>query len=207
MIAAGGEIERGLERPREPDQGRRLHALAKQPVAPCAEVAHCQQTHGLRRQRRGEVLQDAGGVLGSAPAGGEVAGVFGHRVGDGYGTAGVGDVAPRQPPRPILGLPESKHVLAVGVLVIVGGADLLGPVAALAVGDPHHPDAGTVVAAVAERDPGRDRGEIIGLPADLELEARSAGFEARSAGAASHWGLSFCPALSRFCPGDGRRVR
>jgi hypothetical protein len=64
-------------------------------------------------------------------------------------------------------------MLGVGVLVIVGDADDFRPIAAVAVGDFNNPSPTAAgAAAIAERDPGRDGGEVVGLLARCELQAR-----------------------------------
>src|SRR5215469_4434677 len=50
----------------------------------------------------------------------------------------------------ILGLPERTHVNAVRVGEVVGRADRAHPTAALAIGNPHDPDAAALVAAISE---------------------------------------------------------
>src|SRR5262249_62317356 len=96
-------------------------------------------------------------------------------------------------------------MLAVGILVVAGDGDPLGPVTAVAVGDLDDPTASADAPAIAERDAGRDGGEVVGFLAHLELEAGGAGFEAGSARAAGH-GFS-CARGSGECLGGGDRGR
>ena len=52
---------------------------------------------------------------------------------------------------------------AVGVLVIVGEPDRVGPVGAVAVGGAQHPAARSGAAAIADRDARRDHREVWGF--------------------------------------------
>src|SRR5215471_1914458 len=88
--------------------------------------------------------------------------------------------------------PERKNMLAVGVLVIVRNRDCLRPHAALAVRDTNNPSAGAFATAIAQRDAGRDRGEVVGFESDRQLETGCTGFKTRRARAASHVVSTFC---------------
>src|SRR6516225_5705469 len=107
------------------------------------------------------MVPDAGHVAGKAVASLEVGLVVGERFGDGDGLAAL-DGAACERPRLVLCLPKRQDALAVGVLVVVGNPrQILGPVAALAVGDADDPRAAVLAAPVGERDTGCDGGEVM----------------------------------------------
>jgi hypothetical protein len=56
----------------------------------------------------------------------------------------------------VLGLPVVEDGLTIRLIVIVGDPDGVGPVAALAVGDPDDPGAGGPVSSIAQADAGVD---------------------------------------------------
>ena len=82
---------------------------------------------------------------------GKIGRIVGQRFIDGRGTACVGILTTRQGLRLVGGLPERQDVRAVRVLMIVGEAEALDPVAALAVSGADVPRAGSGVAAIAKR--------------------------------------------------------
>src|SRR4029450_8673291 len=86
----------------------------------------------------------------------------------------------------VVRLPPREDVFPVGSLVIVGIGDALGPVAAMAISDFDDPSPSALAAPVTELDSGRDRSEVVGLLADLELQARSASLQSGSTRAAGH---------------------
>ena len=117
------------------------------------------------------------GVVGVAAGGGQFVAVALDRGNDGGGLAhdlaAGGDRAGG-----LLRLEERQNGIAVALLVVVGGREGLGPVAALAVGAADDPGAGDRVAAVAEREPGSQlQPERLAL--DRELEPRGPAFEWR----------------------------
>lgn len=60
--------------------------------------------------------------------------------------------APSDGANPILRTPKIENTLVIGIIKIIGDADCLGPVPALAVGDPRDPGAGRRIAAIAEAE-------------------------------------------------------
>src|SRR5262249_46518456 len=79
----------------------------------------------------------------------------------------------------LAGLPEVEDVLVVGVFVIVGGADVAQPVAALAVCTTDNPDtSASPVPAVGDREAGCDGGEVVGFGPGLQLQAVAPGLDA-----------------------------
>ncbi len=100
------------------------------------------------------MLADATGIGDIGAAGDQIALISINRVFDGCRPAGVGIGATSELARLALRLPKGENRCAVGLLVVVGERDSLGPVAAAAVGYAHDPRSGRMVAAVAERDTG-----------------------------------------------------
>jgi hypothetical protein len=95
-----------------------------------------------------------------------------------------------------LGLPIVQYRGAVGVFVIVGGADGFSSGATFAIGKAQHPCARDLVTAIAKRktrpDPDEHR-----LAGHRELETGSAGFNASLPNRASH--IAY---VSSLCPAD-----
>jgi hypothetical protein len=136
-------------------------------------------------------MADAAGVGDSAAAGAQVC-FIGVERGRPGGRAPAAGLPARHRPAALDRLPEVEHVLAIGVLVIVGGADLGVPIVALAVGDPEVPSAGAFGAPVADPDAGRGQ----------RIAVRSALARQDQAGAAA-----IDPRRRGPCGPSGRRVR
>ena len=73
-----------------------------------------------------------------------------ERLRDGDRLGCPATIRARQRAHLILGLPEVKHIAAVRLGEVVGRADRADPIAALAIGNPHDPDAAALVAAISE---------------------------------------------------------
>ena len=96
-----------------------------------------------------------------------------------------------------------RTLLAVGVLVVVGDGESLGPGAALAIAAAGHPRSGTLVAAVAECD-------ALAMTTKTGFLARAAsavrcGFRAARNGLRGPW-VVLLVRVSWKCPGDGETL-
>ena len=132
-----------------------LHAVGEQPVAPVPQLSNRQHRNRLGQQRRRQVMARLASRWSRvAPRTARSVGVVGQRLVDRRRPSGVGVLTARQCLRLVGGLPEVEDVRAVRVLLIVGDAKALDPVAALAIGGADVPRAGTGVAAIAQAMPG-----------------------------------------------------
>jgi hypothetical protein len=105
-------------------------------------------------------------------------------------------------PSTILCLPEIENDLTVGFVEIIGGADRLGPVAALAIGGPDDPCACRRIPTITHTEPRADLREDWFFR-NRELEPRGSRLQFRRSRPSRHRQTPDL-VVSRKCPGDGR---
>src|SRR5262249_8455337 len=150
------------------------------------ESARGQQRHRLGGEPWRKMVADAGDIASKTATRGKMRGIGVEPFVDGDRPAAL-DGAARQFPRRILRLPERLNTLTVRFLEVVRDAgQVLDPVAALAVGDAHHPRVAVLAAPVGQCNAGRDGGEAVRLLLHRQLEAGGAVFERARTGAAGH---------------------
>src|SRR5215472_16427167 len=101
-------------------------------------------------------LTDACDIPGIAAAGFQIGLVGGERLCNGDRLGCPAAIRTGERAHFVLGLPEREHVIAVCIGEVVSRADRAHPTAALAIGDPHDPDAAALVAAISEPEAFRD---------------------------------------------------
>ena len=102
---------------------------------------------------------------------------------------------------------ERQHILAVGILEVVGQGEALGPVCPVSVADLQHPSPVGLVAAVHQRDAARERRAAVRPAANFQTQSCAATFQCAEADSACH---EICPVLAkcrdRVCEALGRRM-
>jgi hypothetical protein len=106
-----------------------------------------------------------------------------ERLRDGDRLGCPATIGARQRAHLVLDLPERKHVIAVCFGEVVGRADRAHPTAALAIGNPHDPDAVALVAAISEPEALRhsDECRLDRYPAVSTAPSASLGLDERIA--------------------------
>ena len=125
---------------------------SSRPSRQCRSSRKTNSPTGLASSVRWDQLADRGRIGDLAAARRQIALIGVERIADAGWTVAAGIVAADKNAGLVLRLKVGQDGRAVGVLVIVGEPDGVGPVGAVAVGGAQHPAARSGAAAIAERD-------------------------------------------------------
>src|SRR6516162_9489347 len=131
---------------------RRRGKLVGEPISPHSEIARGYEGNTPFCQRVRKMSTHARDIADVAAANPEVTLVYVESLGDGRRIIRHIAVAAMLSHNAgaVLRLPKSEHSLFVGIVMIVGRRDRVGPVSSLAVGKPHYPASGCRVPAIAQ---------------------------------------------------------